>query len=171
MAESRGPSDAEQSFVNEVDRLVFAMVPSLGEGASVLIARGKFTPATVLGLFSHQEAPETRSSYRGMVLRERGPQALAIEGDHLVIAGPTVVVRSALDCAQGQARSLDGAGWLETLERGLAPPRDQRGGRDVASLFVRLPEATRKQLLDEIGEGETLAPARAGADPNRATGQ
>ena len=156
LAKPTGKTAPENAFANEVDRLVFAMVPAVGEGASLLIAQGRFTPTAVLGMFKTQEGPETRSQYRGMELRERGPQALVIEENRLVLAGPTVVVRAALDCAQGQARSLDGVGWLESLQTGLAVPKKKHEGREVASLFVRLPDATRKQLLEEIGEGETL---------------
>jgi hypothetical protein len=156
IGEKESLDGVEQGFAKEVQRLVFAMVPSLGEGASLLVAQGRFSQATLLGMFRNQEGQELRSRYRGMELLERGNQALVIQANQLVLAGPTVVVRAAIDCGQGQARSLDGIGWLESLQKGLSPGPEGKKGKEVASLYVRLADATRKQLIDEIGEGETL---------------
>ena len=153
MGEKKG---AEQGFAKEVHRLVFAMVPFYGEGASLLVAQGRFSQATLLGMFQTQDVQEIRSRYRGMEILERGDQALVIQANHLVLAGPTVVVRAAIDCGQGQARSLDGIGWVESLQKGLSLESEGKAGKDVASLFVRLADATRKQLVEEIGEGDTL---------------
>jgi len=156
LGERDGLAVAEQGFVKEVDRLVFAMVPTFGDGASLLIAQGRFSRTTLLGIFQNQDVQEIRSRYRGMEILERGDQALVIQANHLVLAGPTMVVRAAIDCSQGQARSLDGTGWLESLQKGLALGPEEKAGKEVASLFVHLPDTTRKQLIDEIGEGETL---------------
>jgi hypothetical protein len=148
-------SAGEPSFdqVREVDRLVFAKVPFLRDGASVLVAQGKLDRERMGKAFARNGTVET-SAYRGADLLIRGEEALAFLSKRTVISGLTVAVRAAIDCNIGVARAIDSESWFGRLRarlasaKGSAPP--------VAALYVRLQPATREELKREMGEGEAL---------------
>jgi hypothetical protein len=152
---SADPSASEPSFaeIRDVDRLVFAKVPSFGDGASVLVAQGKFDRERISKAFARAGVAKN-SVYRGADMLIRDEEALAFLSKRTVISGLTVAVRAAIDCNIGVARAIDSESWFGHLRsqlaqtKGSAPP--------VAALYVRLQPATREALKREMGEGETL---------------
>jgi hypothetical protein len=153
---SADPGASEPSFeqIRDVDRLVFAKVPFLRDGASVLVAQGKLDRERISKAFAHSGGVVETSAYRGADMLIRGDEALAFLSNRTVISGLTVAVRTAIDCNIGVARAIDSESWFEHLRgqlarnKGFAPP--------VASLYVRLQPATREALKAEMGEGEAL---------------
>jgi hypothetical protein len=151
-ADSRAgePSFAE---IRDVDRLVFAKVPSLRDGASVLVAQGKFDRQRITRVFAQNGAVEN-SAYRGADLVIRGEEALAFLSKRTVISGLTVAVRAAIDCNIGVARAIESESWFVRLRAQLA--RAKGSVPPVAALYVHLQPATREALKREMGEGEAL---------------
>ena len=139
--------------VRTVERLVFAKVPSLGEGASILVAQGGIERERLLAAFT-KEGPVSGSIYRGARLTTRGAESLAFAGQRIAISGPTVAVRAALDCSFGVARAIDTESWFRRMRSQLL--RDATPRALVAALYVHLQPATRAALLHELGEGGKL---------------
>lgn len=139
--------------VRSVERLVFAKVPALGDGASVLIAQGGIERERMLGTFT-KDGEVATSTYRGAELVSRGAETLAFAGKRTALSGPTVAVRAAIDCNFGVARAIDTEAWFRRLRGQLL--RDANPTSLVAALYVHLPPATREALLRETGEGDTL---------------
>lgn len=137
----------------DVDRLLYAKVPALRDGASVLIAQGRFDRARVAKAFAEKGGPVERSSYRTAEVLTRGDESLALLGKHTVLSGMTVAVRAAIDCNIGVSRSIDTEPWIVRLRKDLPFRKDSH---PVAALYVQLQPATREALLREMGEGGSL---------------
>jgi len=153
---SSDPGASEPSFgeIRDIDRLVFAKVPSLREGASVLVAQGKLDRERIRKAFSQNGGSVENSVYRGADMLVRGDEALAILSKRTVISGLTVAVRTAIDCNIGVSRAIDSESWFQHLRAQLA--RIKGSVPPVAALYVRLQPATREALKREMGEGEAL---------------
>ena len=140
--------------MRDVDRLIFAKVPSLRDGATVLVAQGKIDRERILKSFLRDHAESGAGMYRGAKLHERGEEALAFVGKQTVISGLTVAVRAAIDCNFGVTRAIESESWFARLRTDLLPRRD--ASSLVAALYVHLQPATREALVQEMGEGDTL---------------
>ena len=153
---STEPSASEPSFgeIRDLDRLVFAKVPSFGDGASVLVAQGKLDRERISKAFARSGGAVEATAYRGADLLVRGDEALAFLGKRTVISGLTVAVRATIDCNIGVARAIDSESWWKGLRTQLA--RAKGDVPPVAALYVRLQPATREALKREMGEGEAL---------------
>ncbi len=147
-------SDPALDQIRSMDQVMFAKVPTLHDGASVLIAQGKVDRDVIRQSFRQGSDILDRSSYRGAELWVRGEEALAFVGKRSVVSGYTLAVRAAIDCNLGLAPTVESESWLRQLRREL--DRDQPSKTAVASLFVRLQPATRETLMREMGEGEFL---------------
>lgn len=137
-----------------MDRVMFAKLPNLRDGASILIAQGKVDREVVRRGFRQGDEMLDRSSYRGAELWVRGDEALGFVGKRTVLSGYTLAVRAAIDCHTGLAPTVEGESWIKHLRAEL--DRDQASKAPVSSLFVRLQPATREALMQEMGEGEFL---------------
>lgn len=143
--------------IRDMDRLVFAKVPTFRDGASVMVAQGRFDRERIGKVFADKSRtldPLQKSSYRGADLLIRGEEALAFLGRRTLLSGLTVAVRAAIDCNIGIARAIDSESWLQHLRSELA--HDKEGAAQVVALYVRLQPATREALMHEMGEGESL---------------
>jgi hypothetical protein len=149
-------SAAESNFaaIRDVDLVVFAKVPTLREGASLLLAHGKIDRERMSGAFAERHASFDSTSYRGAELLAGGEEALAFVGKRTAVSGLTVAVRAALDCNFGVARTIESESWFVRMRRELQRGRDERSR--VAELYVLLQPATREALLHEMGEGGEL---------------
>jgi hypothetical protein len=153
---STEPGASEPAFgeIRDLDRLVFAKVPSFRDGASVLVAQGKLDRERISKDFARHGGVVTTTAYRGADMLVRGDEALAFLSKRTVISGLTVAVRAAVDCNIGVARAIDSESWWkgQRSQRGRAkedhPP--------VAALYVRLQPTTREALKRDMGEGEAL---------------
>lgn len=149
-----GAGDPSFGEIRDLDRLVFAKVPSLRDGASVLVAQGKLDRQRIGKVFTQSGGAVENSAYRGADMLIRGDEALAFLSKRTVISGLTVAVRAAIDCNIGVARAIDSESWFGHLRNQLA---SNRGAEPpVAALYVRLQPATREALKAEMGEGEAL---------------
>jgi hypothetical protein len=153
-ASNGGAPDPAVNQIRNMDRVMFAKLPSLHDGASVLIAQGKVDREVLRQSFRQGSDMLDRSSYRGSELWIRGEEALAFIGKRSVLSGYTLAVRAAIDCSLGLAPTVENEAWLKHLRSEL--DRDQPAKTPVASLFVRLQPATREALMQEMGEGEFL---------------
>jgi len=140
--------------IRDVDRVVFAMIPTLQDGASVLVAQGKFDSERMRKAFAHGGLSVEKSDYRGVTFFTRGQSSLAFISQRTALSGMTVAVRAAVDCSVGLARAMDAEPWLHRLASLLG--RGKTTDLPVASIYVRLQPATREQLMREMGEGENL---------------
>jgi hypothetical protein len=148
-----GASEPEFDQIRDVERLVFAKVPALRDGASLLVAQGKFDRERMSKDFAKDGGAVEKSAYRGADMLVRGDEALAFLSNRTVISGLTVAVRTAIDCNIGVARSIDSDSWFQRLRARLTRTK---GTPPVAALYVQLQPATREALLREMGEGEAL---------------
>lgn len=146
--------DPSVDQMRNMDRVMFAKLPTLHDGASVLIAQGKVDRDVLRQGFRQGSDMLDRSTYRGAELWVRGEEALAFVGKRSVLSGYTLAVRAAIDCNLGLAPTIENEGWLKHLRAEV--DRDQGVRTPVASLFVRLQPATREALMQEMGEGEFL---------------
>jgi len=148
-----GSTEATFDQVRDMDRAIFAKLPSLRDGASVLVAQGK-VDRDAMGRAFQAGGHANGSVYRNAELLVRGDEALAFLGKRTVLSGLAVAVRAALDCNAGVARAIESEPWL----RQLRPEIESKGsGKDmVAALYIHLQPATRELLLKEIGEGGSL---------------
>jgi hypothetical protein len=147
-------SDVAIGQIRTMDRLIFAKLPSLGEGASVLVAQGRVDRQSVAQGFLATGGRVERSTYRRAELLIRGDEALAFLGKRTALSGFTIAVRAALDCYAGVARAIASESWLTPLRREV--DRGQAPKTLVASLYVHLQPATRAALVEEMGEGGDL---------------
>jgi hypothetical protein len=138
--------------MREVERVVFAKVPTLGEGATILVARGAIQREAMIEAFAREGAES--ASYRDAQVFSRDGESLALLGKRTAISGLTVAVRAALDCNFGAARTLEAEPWFERMRSKLVRGHDP--ARLVAAMYVRLPPATRATLMREMGEGGSL---------------
>ena len=147
---------AEAGFdqIRDVDRLVFAKVPSLRDSASVLVAQGKIDRDRMAKAFAQAGGASEKSVYRGAEVFLRGEEALAFVGKRTVVSGLTVAVRAAIDCNFGVARALETESWFQRMQTDLLRGKD--AASLVTALYVRLQPATREALMREMGEGATL---------------
>jgi hypothetical protein len=152
------PADASAGSafdqVRTMDQVVFAKLPSLRDGASVLVARGSVDREAMSKGFRDAGGNSERSSYRGAELLVRGEEALAFLGKRTVLSGLTLAVRAALDCNAGVARGIESESWLSQLRKELEPNSSAKNL--VVSLYIHLQPATREALLREMGEGGSL---------------
>jgi hypothetical protein len=148
-----GASEPEFDQIRDVERLVFAKVPALRDGASLLVAQGKFDRERMSKDFAKDGGAVEKSAYRGADMLVRGDEALAFLSNRTVISGLTVAVRTAIDCNVGVARSIDSDSWFQRLRGRLTRTK---GTPPVAALYVQLQPTTREALLREMGEGEAL---------------
>jgi hypothetical protein len=153
-AGGQADSDPRFDLIRDVDRVIFAKVPSFREGASVLIAQGKIDREGLSRAFTKDRGEGLLSSYRGAELLRHGDEALAFVGRRTVISGLTIAVRAALDCNFGVARAIETESWFEHLRRELEHGRDQT--TMLAAIYIHLLPATREALMREMGEGGSL---------------
>ena len=151
MAGNESSDSLEQ--MRDLDRVVFAKVPFLQDGATVLIAQGKPDRERMSRVFAAGGSVEKRA-YRAADMLVRGDEALAFVGKRTVISGLTVAVRTAIDCNIGVSRAVDNESWFQRMRHQLA--RAKGDVPPVAALYVRLQPATREALKSEMGEGEFL---------------
>jgi hypothetical protein len=149
-------SAAESGFdqIRDLDRMVFAKVPSLRDGASVLVAQGKIDRDRMAKAFARAGGANEKSVYRGAEVLLRGEEALAFVGKRTVVSGLTVAVRAAIDCNFGVARAFETESWFQRMQTDLLRGKD--AASLVTALYVRLQPATREALMREMGEGATL---------------
>jgi hypothetical protein len=153
-AADQGAADSGLDLIAGVDRVIFAKVPSLRDGASVLVAQGRLDREGMSRAFTKDDGESERSSYRGADLLLHGEEALAFVGKRTVISGLTLAVRTAIDCNFGVARAIESEAWFARMRNDLERGRD--AGSLVAALYVRLQPATREALMREMGEGGSL---------------
>jgi hypothetical protein len=151
MADNESGESLEQ--MRDLDRVMFAKVPFLRDGATVLIAQGNPERERMSRVFAGGGAVD-RSTYRAAEMLVRGEEALAFVGKRTVISGLTVAVRTAIDCNIGVSRAIDNEPWFQRMRRQLA--RAKGDVPPVAALYVKLQPATREALKNEMGEGEFL---------------
>lgn len=137
-----------------MDRIVLAKLPSLRDGASVLIAQGKLDRERIKAGFIDGDDRVRDTIYRGADVHERGEEALAFVGRRTVMSGMTVAVRAAIDCNFGIARAIETVSWYHELRARLAKSRGT--AEPTVALYVHLQPATREVLMAEMGEGGTL---------------
>jgi hypothetical protein len=149
-----GEEQAAFDQIRDIDRVVFAMIPTLQDGASVLVAQGKFDSERMRKTFVQGDQTVEKSDYRGVAFFTRGQASLAFVSQRTVLSGVTVAVRAAVDCSVGLARAMDAEPWLHRLGSLLGSGKST--DLPVASLYVRLQPATREELMREMGEGQDL---------------
>jgi hypothetical protein len=147
-------ADPALDQVRGMDRVMFAKVPSLRDGASVLVAQGEVGREGMRRGFEASGGQAERSTYRGAELWVRGDEALAFLGRRTVLSGFVLAVRAALDCNAGIARGIESEAWLREIRNQLEPKVSTQDL--VASLYLHLQPATREALLREMGEGGSI---------------
>jgi hypothetical protein len=147
-------SDPGMGPIRSMDRVMFAKLPSLRDGASVLIAQGTVDREAMRKGFRGNGATIEPSTYRGAELLVRGDEALAFVGKRVAMSGFSLAVRAAIDCHMGIAPGIESEAWLKRLRSEL--DRGHASAPPVFSLYVRLQPATREALMKEMGEGEAL---------------
>ena len=148
------PGEPGFDQIRDVDRLIFAKLPALRDGASVLVAQGKIDRERMARTFARERGPGEPSVYRGADLLTHGEEAMAFVGKRTVVSGLTVAVRAAIDCNFGVARALETEAWFQHMRAELFRRKDATSV--VATLYVRLQPATREALMNEMGEGGSL---------------
>jgi hypothetical protein len=154
VSSSQSATDPAVDQMRTMDRVLFAKVPALHDGASVLVAQGSVDREVMRRGFRRGGEGVERSTYRGAELLVRGDEALGFAGKRTVLSGYTLAVRAAIDCNVGLAAAIESEAWFKHLRGEL--DRQQPSRTPVASLYVRLQPATRQALLQEMGEGEFL---------------
>ena len=148
------PGEPGFDQIRDVDRLIFAKLPALRDGASVLVAQGKIDRERMARTFARERGPGEPGVYRGADLLTHGEEAMAFVGKRTVVSGLTVAVRAAIDCNFGVARALETEAWFQHMRAELFRRKDATSV--VATLYVRLQPATREALMNEMGEGGSL---------------
>ncbi|MBN2574968.1 MAG: hypothetical protein JXP73_10435 [Deltaproteobacteria bacterium] len=154
VAEASRPADPDIDQIRDVERLVFAKLPSLRDGASLLVAQGRIDREQMGKAFAKGQAAVETSRYRGADLLTRAEEALAFVGRRTVVSGLAVAVRAAIDCSFGLARTIESEAWFRRMRGEILRGRDATSM--VTLLFVHLQPATREVLKREMGEGDTL---------------
>jgi hypothetical protein len=161
-AEARGFDEVE-----DVDRLLYATVPPLREGASILIAQGRPNRERMSQAFRSQHPRATTSDYRGVGVLVEGEDALAFLTQRTVVSGPLVAVRAAIDCGFGLARNAASESWLSAMQGTLREGRGDSRRTAAMALAVRVSPTMRSQLESEMGEGGKLEELGARLDLGR----
>lgn len=147
-------TDPAVEQIRAMDRVLFAKVPALRDGATVLIAQGAVDREGLRRGFAQGQGDDMqRSTYRGAELLVHGDEALAFVGKRTVVSGFTLAVRAAIDSTVGIAAGIETEPWLRHLRGQL---EHGQGTPPVASLYVHLQPATRQALKQEMGEGDAL---------------
>ncbi len=158
-AEARGFDE-----VADVDRLLYATVPPLREGASVFIAQGRLDRERIGKAFRAQHAKAVASEYRGVALLVDGEDAIGFLTPRTVASGPLVAVRASIDCGFGLAKSVATQGWLSSLRGVLAEDKGPKSRPPALAAAVHMSPAMRAQFEEEMGEGGTLEEVGARLD-------
>ena len=167
--EERAARAAERGFdeVDDVDRLLYVTVPTLREGASLLVAQGRMDRERLGAAFRRLHHHTAASDYRGAAVLAEGEEALAFLTKRTVVSGPLVAVRAAIDCGFGLARSAADESWLSTLQAVLRDSRGPSRRPPAVAAAVRVSPTMREQLAAEMGEGGTLEQVGARLDLGR----
>jgi hypothetical protein len=167
--EERAARAASRGFdeVDDVDRLLYATVPPLREGASILVAQGRMDRERLSVAFRRQHPQSTASDYRGVGVLAEGEEALAFLTKRTVVSGPLVAVRATIDCGFGLARSAASESWLLALQTTLRESRGPSRRPPAMAAAVRVNPTMRAQLEAEMGEGGTLEQVGARLDLGR----
>jgi hypothetical protein len=150
-AEARGFDE-----VTDVDRLLYATVPPLREGASVFLAQGRLDRDRISKAFRAQHPGAAASEYRGVALLVDGNDAIAFLTPRTVSSGLLVAVRASIDCGFGLAKSVVNEGWLSGLRGILAEGKGSAPRLPAMAAAVHMTPAMRTQFEEEMGEGGTL---------------
>ncbi len=168
-SEERAARAAARGFdeVDDVDRLLYATVPPLREGASILVAQGRMDRERLSAAFRRQHPQTTASDYRGVGVLAEAEEAIAFLTQRTVLSGPLVAVRAAIDCGFGLARSAANESWLSALQAMLREGRGPSRRLPAMAAAVRVSPTMRGQLEAEMGEGGTLEQVGARLDLGR----
>ena len=153
--------------VDDVDRLLYATVPALREGASILVAQGRMDRERLSAAFRRQHPQTAVSDYRGVGVLAEAEEAIAFLTARTVVSGPRVAVRATIDCGFGLARSVASESWLSALQTVLREGRGASGRLPAMAAAVRVSPTMRAQLEAEMGEGGTLEQVAARLDLGR----
>ena len=153
--------------VDDVDRLLYATIPSLQEGATVLLAQGRMDRERLTAAFRGQHPQTTASDYRGVGLLAEGQEAIAFLTQRTVVSGPLVAVRATIDCGFGLARSVATQSWLSSLQDLLREGRGPSRRPPALAAALLVSASQRAQLETEMGEGGTLERVGARLDLGR----
>jgi hypothetical protein len=153
--------------VNDVDRLLYATVPALREGANILVAQGRMDRERLSAAFRRQHPQTTVSDYRGVRVLAEGDEAIAFLTSRTVVSGPLVAVRATIDCGFGLARSVVSESWLSALQAVLREGRGPSRRPPAVAAAVRVSPTMRAQFAAELGEGGTLEQVGARLDLGR----
>ena len=167
--EERAARAAARGFdeVDDVDHLLYATVPPLREGASILVAQGRMDRERLSAAFRRQHPQTVACDYRGVGVLAEGEEALAFLSKRTVLSGPLVAVRASIDCGFGLARSAASESWLSALQTTLRESRDPSRRPPALAVAVRVNPTMRAQLEAEMGEGGTLEQVGARVDLGR----
>lgn len=170
--EERAARAAARGFdeVDDVDRLLYATVPPLREGASILVAQGRMDRERLSAAFRRQHPQTTASDYRGVGMLAEAEEAIAFLTKRTVVSGPMVAVRATIDCGFGLARSVARESWLSALQAVLREGRGPSSHMPAVAAAVRVTSTMRTQLAAEMGEGGTLEQVGARLDLGRDLG-
>lgn len=164
--EERAARAASRGFdeIDDVDHLLYATVPPLREGASILVAQGRMDRERLSAAFRGQHPQAAASDYRGVGVLAEGEEALAFLTKRTVVSGPLVAVRASIDCGFGLARSAASESWLSALEATLRESRGPSRRPPALAVAVRVNPTMRAQLEADMGEGGTLEQVGARLD-------
>jgi hypothetical protein len=142
--------------VADVDRLLYATVPPLREGASVFLAQGRLDRDRIGKAFRTQHPGAVASDYRGVAMLVEGEDAIAFMTPRTVASGPLVAVRASIDCGFGLARSVLSGSWLPGVRGLLAEETGHEQRLPAVAAAVHMTPSMRTQFEEEMGEGGTL---------------
>jgi hypothetical protein len=150
--------------VTDVDRLLYATVPPLREGASVFLAQGRLDRERIGKAFRSQHPGAAASEYRGVAMLVDGEDAIAFLTPRTVASGPLVAVRASVDCGFGLAKSVVTQAWLSGLRGLLAEGKGSTPRPPALAAAVHMTPNMRAQFEEEMGEGGTLEEVGARLD-------
>ena len=153
--------------VDDVDRLLYATVPVLREGASILVAQGRMDRERLGAAFRRQHSHTAASDYRGVAVLAEAEEAIAFLTQRTVVSGPMVAVRASIDCGFGLARSAANESWLSALQAVLRESRGPSRRPPAMAAAVRVSPTMRAQFKADMGEGGTLEQVGARLDLGR----
>jgi hypothetical protein len=149
-AEARGFDE-----VADVDRLLYATVPPLREGASVFLAQGRLDRGRIGKAFRAQHPGASPADYRGVAMLVEGEDAIAFLTPRTATRGPEATVRASIDCGFGLARSVVTEAWASGLRGILAEGKGTQRPPALA-VAIHMTPSMRAQFEEEMGEGGTL---------------
>jgi len=153
--------------VEDADRLLYATIPALQEGATILVEQGRMDRERLSAAFRGHHPQTTALDYRGVGLLAEGQEAIAFLTQRTVVSGPLVAVRATIDCGFGLARSVASETWLSTLQGLLREGRGPSRRLPALAAAMQLSPSKRAQLESEMGEGGTLEQVGARLDLGR----